>query len=229
MRVKDVRIVSHTDVKRPWEVGLWLEAGLQNEFYNLQIEDCSQACLYFSHPEGQGQSTTQLFQNCRFRMGCRGVMAEDRALITTRFIGCTVEDCCVAGVQTLGGCGMTWIDPHVEGVPVAPKLKRVRVEPGTYAIFDLGPGSIVNIFGGRLAGTARTLKRPVPHPESSIFSVNGAKGIHLNGVTLASASKIFKVHAPPAQLTMVGVINESVGAIGELTGVRSLHISGCTL
>jgi hypothetical protein len=220
MRVKDVRIVQHPNTKRPWEYGVWLEKGLQNEFYNLQVEDCSEACLYFYHKQGQGQSTTQLFQNCRFRQGKYGVIAEHKATITTRFVGCTVESCSEAAMKAEGVCGMTWVDPHVENVPLHSKA---------YPIFHLCEGSIVNIYGGRLGGYSPRRPDAPWDPDSSIFRIDKAKSISLNGIALYNAGKIFDVHSPPDQLTMSGVLNGRVDRIGELTGIASLHISGCTL
>jgi hypothetical protein len=110
---------------------------------------------------------------------------------------------------------MTWIDPHVEGVPLA---------GGAHTIFDPGPGSILNLYGGGLGGYSGK-----PDLDSSIFRVMKAQSIHLTGVTLHKAGTIFDVRVPPAQLVMSGVVNRSVSRIGELTGVGSLHISGCML
>ncbi len=234
-RVEDVRIVQHKDISRPWEIGLWLERGLQNEFYNVTIEDCAVACLYFHYQPGQGQTTTQLFQNCRFRQGWRGVIVEDSATITTRFIGCTVEDCAVAGVKTEGACNMTWIDPHVEGVPLA---------GGPHTIFELDSGSVVNVYGGWLGGYSDLSGTypgapTAPDPLSSIFRVNGAKSINLNGVLVCNAGRIFDTPSlppdqpllPPNQLVMVGVINENISGPDELqlASIPSLHIAGCML
>ena len=40
------------------------------------------------------------------------------------------------------------------------------------------------------------------------------------------AGRIFDIHEPPVQLTMPGVVHESVDRSGELIGVGAVHISG---
>ncbi len=221
-RVQDVRVSHYQEIPYPWKVawnvGLWLERGLQNEFCNVTIEDCSQACLYFHYVpgSGQGRTTTQLFQNCRFRQGMWGIIAEDAATITTRFIGCTVETCHKGGVKTTGECTMTWIDPHVENVP-----SGIVWQPPPFTIFDLGPRSILHVTGGWLGGTSKD-----DWSDTSIFSVNDAKSISLNGVTFHRAAKVFEIAAPPEQLVVVGAWNEDVKEWGDLKRFRSLHIEG---
>lgn len=204
--------ISGSGVTRPWATGLYIERGLQCRFTDCQVEDAAEAALYFNYATGQGQSTTQTFENCRFRTSGRGIDSEGMAVITARFIGCTVETNYDDGVRLGADCQMTFFDPHIENQPGA---------PAAYPIFDLGSGSRLVVSGGYVGGYSGT-----PHASSAIIDADGAGLISFVGTKFRKAASVLASGLTADQGVFHGCTSDC-DAQGSTAGISAVSDLAC--